>query len=85
MKTWIIILISLLPTLGNANEATNDGRSKNLKFEGEVLEGMNKAPTNTVENLEQTKKRDTSHLYKKKQSFQAESRDLIRNMGMLPW
>jgi hypothetical protein len=76
----------LILTLGAESSiaAESGGRSKNLEFDGEVLEGMNKTPAIGVENLENTRKRGTNHLYKKRTSFQDESAAQAKEMGMMP-
>ncbi len=82
MSIRIALLILCLSAMTQISEAKTGDRSKNLEFEGELVEGMNKIPVNSMENIEHDQKKNTAHLYKKKTSFQEESKQLIQTMGI---
>ena len=55
-------------------------RKTSIKFEDEVVEGMNKNPLDSVEQISQQDS-EGQHLYRKRKSFKDQTPTLIREMG----
>ena len=71
------------PTQAPAPAAANGsatGRKTSIKFEDEVIEGMNKNPLDSVEQISQQDS-ESQHLYRKRKSFKDQTPSLIREMG----
>jgi hypothetical protein len=84
MKFQCIILtaivaagLTLLPNRGLAGEK----RTKVIDFEDEVVEGMNKRPLDSLEQISsRDKKRDRPHLYRKRAGFRTETHETVVEM-----
>jgi len=57
---------------------------KDLSFDDEVLEGMNKNPMDSVENLSKRDGLIDGHIYHKKNNFKVEMHDASQEAGFLP-
>lgn len=55
-------------------------RKTSIKFENEVVEGMNRNPLDSVEQISQQDS-DGQHLYRKRKSFKDQTPSLVREMG----
>lgn len=75
----ILGLILLFTNYVYATDASQS--SKNLEFEGEVLEGMNKAPVDSMENVARNDKVKKNHLYKKRTSYLKEMKTVAKEIG----
>jgi hypothetical protein len=82
MKTILIILGLLFVTPGLAAEKKE--RSKFLKFDGEVLEGMDKAPVDAMEDIAHNDKAKKAHLYRKRAEYREEMKQLSTDLGYQP-
>ncbi len=61
--------------------AGNLERKKQIQFEDELVEGMNRNPFDSLEHIANQDMRDSSHLYKKKQHFRIEMKQQVREAG----
>jgi hypothetical protein len=60
------------------------GRGKSLDFEDNVVEGMNRNPLDSLENISKKDGRDQSHLYRKRTDFRKEMKSTIQEGGYTP-
>lgn len=72
----------------NSNNNTNNAtrvpaseRSKNIKFEDDVVEGMNKNPMDSAENLGRHDQQNAAHLYHKPTDFKDAVQQTVHEMG----
>src|SRR4051812_29116610 len=56
-------------------------RRKQIQFEDELVEGMNRNPFDSLEHIANQNDRDSSHLYKKKAHFRVELKEHVREAG----
>jgi hypothetical protein len=68
------------PASGTAAGATPAGRTKSLDFDGEVIEGMNKNPLDSLTRVGKNDDKDQSRLYQRKPHFKREIRQTVREM-----
>ncbi len=91
MKYFIIFLIALAVGVTRADAKgtpvsqpvpANDGRpSKKLDFEDGVVEGLNKRPLDSFNQLSEADKRNKiPHLYKKRTGFAQETADTLKTV-----
>jgi hypothetical protein len=85
MRVFLVlsILISTLgATLAPAPEAwanSKGSRSKVIDFEDETIEGMNKRPLDSLNQVsEKEKRKRKAHLYRKRGSFKSETAETLR-------
>ena len=72
------------PTASRVPTTAEKSHNKDLNFDDEVLEGMNKNPMDSVENLSKRDGLDNGHLYHKKANFKTEMHDSSQEAGFLP-
>ena len=71
----LFILLSLLAEAAFAKPATV------IDFEGDVVEGLNKRPLDSVSQLSERNKGDQDfHVYRKRKGFDSETRVLLRDL-----
>lgn len=84
-KIWIHITtltLLILPLSAMANESST--RTKVLDFEDELVEGMNKQPLDSLNQIrDQDRDGDSSHLYTKRKNFDLELNRSLRQMGRI--
>lgn len=85
MKQFIgaLIVFTLIAALvpASAAAAGKGDRSKVIDFEGELVEGMNKRPLDSLSQIsEADKKRNRPHLYQVRRGFRHETRELLREL-----
>lgn len=82
---WVLMVASLCVGVGvSLAEARPKApaRSRNVDFEGDLIEGVNKRPLDSLNQLADGGGKDAkSHLYRKRKSFRSESRDTVREIG----
>lgn len=64
--------------------AVINNRGRNLSFDDEVLEGMNKNPLDSLENVGMRSDPNGGHLYRKRTHFKKEIKRTVHEMGYLP-
>jgi hypothetical protein len=70
MKIYFTILFLLMGIWSHAAEKVT--RSKVIDFEGDLVEGMNRMPLDSVNQVsEADKNKEKMHLYRKRKSFHA--------------
>lgn len=81
MKTLLIfgLIINSLNSF-----ASNSNRSKQIDFEDNVVEGMNKNPLDFLENVAKKDGKGNIPLYKKRTNFRNELRSNAHEMGYVP-
>ncbi len=77
----LFLFLFLIPTL---SFAANTGRSKQIDFEDNVVEGMNKNPLDFLENVAKKDGKGNIPLYKKRTNFRNELRSNSHEMGYVP-
>ena len=76
MKTIFILSALFLLTTANAED-----RSKSLKFEDEVIEGINKQSMDSLTQLsEDDDRKRRGHLYEKRTNFKVENQETMREL-----
>ena len=91
-RALILILITLSVTLSVslsiqnvfAEDRKNPSRKKVIDFEGDLVEGVNKRPLDSLSEIsEQQRKRRKTHLYRKRKGFSTESEKMISELRYL--
>ncbi|MGK5086403.1 hypothetical protein WDW86_02500 [Bdellovibrionota bacterium FG-2] len=86
MRTLFVITLSLLLTLasGAASESASQSH-KVIDFDGELIEGINKQPLDSLNHVSQEQQRaKRKHLYRKRKSFHSENQLLVERLGGAP-
>jgi hypothetical protein len=77
----VAIFITSIPSLSLANNK----RQKVIDFEDEVVEGMNKRPLDSLNQIsERDRKRRKPHLYRKRLGFRSETVETLRALRYTP-
>lgn len=75
----VAMLIALLPFAASNGNAGK--RQTVIDFEGDLVEGMNKRPLDSLNQIsERDKKRRKTHLYRKRASFRTETSETLRSL-----
>lgn len=78
---WAITFLFLFPALV-FGKSPGSGSKKSLDFDGEVVEGMNKQPLDSLSQIsEQEGARKKKHLYQVRTKYTKENKDLIREIA----
>jgi hypothetical protein len=64
--------------------AVGPERAKNISFDDEVVESMNKSPLDSLENVARRDSKKQPHLYRKRRDFKKEMKETIKEMGTSP-
>lgn len=72
------------PAAAQSTTMNLSGRKKNLSFEDEMVEGMNKNPLDSLENLAQKDGDNNGHLYRKRKHFKKEMPEVAKEVGFSP-
>jgi hypothetical protein len=75
------------PAASNLNpeaDTADHAITKNMKFDDEVVEGMNKNPLDVLESIEGQDQGKNGHLYRKKSDFHPEMKEEATEAGYLP-
>jgi hypothetical protein len=82
LKTLFGILICFLLALPAFAGPVDGKATKTMDFDGDVVEGVNKQPLDTLNSLsESDSSRYKMHLYKKRTSFKDENQQVMREMA----
>ena len=68
----------------SAPDGLSSGRGKALSFDDEVVEGINKNPLDSLEDVAKRDGKSHPHLYRKRTSFRRELKESVREMGSTP-
>jgi hypothetical protein len=75
---FAILLILAVPAL-----AQDTKRSKNINFEDELVEGINRKPLDAFNQISERNKKSKNHLYKKRSGFSDRDETLLTEMRLL--
>lgn len=65
----------------HAKDKELPSRQKVIDFEGDVVEGVNKRPLDSLSELSEVqKRRKRMHLYRKRKGFRTETQETLREM-----
>jgi hypothetical protein len=82
---WVFVVLHLLFSLERLAHPKEKSRSKSIDFDGDLIEGMNKRPLDSLNQIsESDRKRKRPHLYHKKTHFRPENAKKINEMRYLP-
>ncbi len=77
-----VVLCFIFPALAKENKAST--RQKVIDFEGDLVEGVNKRPLDSLSEISDTQKRKNNiHLYRKRKGFRTENKETLREMRYL--
>lgn len=83
---WMIanlVLVSFL--FGFECEAKESTRQRVIDFEDEVVEGLNKRPLDSLNQIsERNRRKQKPHLYRKRAGFRTETAETLRELRYLP-
>ncbi|MBS1957870.1 MAG: hypothetical protein JST80_00215 [Bdellovibrionales bacterium] len=79
---WILIVGMMLIT--SEVQAQNSKRSTVLNFEDEMVEGINRKPLDSVNQISERNKKGKSHLYKKRAGFADRDQILMNELRLQP-
>lgn len=88
-KELSLFLLIILGLLGWAQEGVGSDkvpstRQKVIDFEGDLVEGVNKQPLDSLSEVSEARKRKRqSHLYRKRRSFRTETQETLGEMRYL--
>ena len=78
-RLWIVWLLTCL--LAVPAFAEDKGAKRELDFEGEVIEGMNRQPLDSMTQISEGQgDRSKGHLYRRRKKFHEENRELAREI-----
>jgi hypothetical protein len=81
LASFSILMISLVLPSAWAGQST---RQKVIDFDGDVVEGVNKRPFDSLnEAIDGNRKSKKIHLYRKRKGFRTETQETIREMRYL--
>ncbi len=84
MSTYLQIIIALIALFALAPTShAKSKRSKNLDFEGSVVESLNKRPLESA-TLGEDDKNKRKHLYRKRRDFAPETRETLQQTRYNP-
>lgn len=72
------------PAANKKNDGPASTRSKSIKFEDDVVEGMNRNPLDSAESLGRRDNGNHGHLYKKPTDFKDGIKQTVHEMGKTP-
>ena len=72
------------PANANANAGNGAKRKSSLEFDDNVVEGMNKNPLDSLQNVGREDGKSHGRLYKKRTDFQNEIRQSVQEAGYSP-
>jgi hypothetical protein len=76
-----VALLALSVFATSAYAEGKSGRSKTIDFDGDVVEGMNKRPLDSLNQIsEAERRRMRPHLYQKRKGFRTETQDSVREL-----
>lgn len=72
-------LMVCIALMGMSDSAWAKGsREKVIDFEDEVVEGLNKRPLDSLQQISDARKKNRPHLYRKRGSFRSETAETLR-------
>jgi hypothetical protein len=83
MRVLVLLSLIFLFLVGGTVPVHAEGdqqRGKKLDFDGDVVEGVNKQPLDTLNQISEQDRKNRRHLYRKRADFDAESSDLVREV-----
>jgi len=72
------------PAAANGQAAAGNKRKSSLEFDDNVVEGMNKNPLDSLQNVGREDGKSHGRLYKKRTDFQNEIRQSVQEAGYSP-
>jgi hypothetical protein len=75
---FAILILIAAPAL-----AQDSKRSKNINFEDELVEGINRKPLDAFNQISERNKKSKNHLYKKRSGFSDRDETLLTEMRLL--
>jgi hypothetical protein len=83
MKTAGSMFFAILILLSAPALAQDSKRSKNINFEDELVEGINRKPLDAFNQISERNKKSKNHLYKKRSGFTDRDETLLTEMRLL--
>jgi hypothetical protein len=76
-----VLIGSFSPAFSDSKPPQKPTRSKNLDFEGDLIEGVNKRPLDSLNQVsEANRRKKRPHLYNKKTDYQTENSQKLKEM-----
>ena len=83
MRTFGSMIFAILMILAVPALAQDTKRSKNINFEDELVEGINRKPLDAFNQISERNKKSKNHLYKKRSGFSDRDETLLTEMRLL--
>ncbi|MBU6154572.1 MAG: hypothetical protein KGP28_09755 [Bdellovibrionales bacterium] len=83
MKSYGSMIFAILIFLVAPALAQESKRSKNINFEDELVEGINRKPLDAFNQISERNKKQKNHLYKKRSGFTDRDETLLTEMRLL--
>jgi hypothetical protein len=83
MKMRNPVILALLLLISCPASAEDSKRSKNINFEDELVEGINRKPLDAFNQISERNKKRKNHLYKKRSGFTDRDETLLTEMRLL--
>jgi hypothetical protein len=82
---WLLFLVTVLVYFEATSFSKDKSRSKSIDFEGDVVEGMNKRPLDSLSQIsESDRRKKRPHLYHKRTHFRPENTQKLRELRYSP-
>ena len=83
MNTFGSMIFAIFILLVTPALAEDSKRSKNINFEDELVEGINRKPLDAFNQISERNKKSKNHLYKKRSGFSDRDETLLTEMRLL--
>ncbi len=83
MKITSSMIFAVLVFLASPALAEESKRSKNINFEDELVEGINRKPLDAFNQISERNQKSKNHLYKKRSGFTDRDETLLTEMRLL--
>ena len=79
----LVLMMSLLLSNSVLNSASADSkRSTTINFEDDLIEGINRKPLDSVNQISERDRKNRNHLYKKRAGFQDQDQVLANELRL---
>ena len=83
MKPLKLMIFTVMILLVSPVQAEESKRSKNINFEDELVEGINRKPLDAFNQISERNKKAKNHLYKRRSGFTDRDETLLTEMRLL--
>jgi hypothetical protein len=78
----LLLLMSIMMLIPVTQADTTTKRSKNINFEDELIEGINRKPLDSFNQISERNRKNKNHLYRKRSGFSDRDDALLSEMRL---